>query len=183
MKETGFQRTCREDWKFFFPSSHFVKIPDSIRSSEHRFIPFKPYDSYILLGDYAFAFEFKYRNDFRAIPLSHFHQDISLLEVSRNGGISFYVIGIESKKGEERYEEYYTEGKFRMVFFLNPLFPLTWKTGITKLKNEKSIRIEELFKFSDFVVGRKRKENESGIKWRFDQFIDRILKQKKISLS
>lgn len=200
MIERDFQRICRKDWLYYFPSSHYVKIPDSIRveesegssnelkvldkskskgnnksyrGSKFRFIPFKPYDVYVLLEGKFLALEYKYSNNFRAISLKHFHQNDSLLEVRENMGMSYYVIGIESKKGKEKYrKDFYNNGKFHMAFFLNPNLPLLWAEDSNILDNDKSVKVEELFEFSDFVIGRNKGKESSRIHWRFDLFWD-----------
>lgn len=168
MNERNFGRIFRRDWFYFFPDSHFIKIPDSIRGSKHRFIPFKPYDNYALFEKKFFALELKYQRNFRAIPFKHFHQTDALLKVRENGGKSYYGIGIESEKGEELFRLYKQEGKYRMMFFLNPDYPRKWEERTINLKNKKSVRIEELFYFADFVITRRK--NEGKLRWELDEF-------------
>ena len=94
MRETVFQKEWRDSFKFYFPTAHFVKVPDMPRVGSSRFIPRKPYDCYVFFEKVFVAFELKWMKSLTGFPFGAVtqYQIESLMEVSRNRGGAYIVI-------------------------------------------------------------------------------------------
>jgi len=150
MKESDFHKEWRESWLYYYPDCHIVKVPDSIRSAESRFIPPKPYDFYLFYKSQYIAMELKLKNINRAISFNEVTewQEENLKLVELNGGIGLIVINFrgeieEPKKKSSTPKIGFSPGRHNIVMCI-PAW--TWR-NICKMTDKKSIRCSELYEF------------------------------------
>jgi penicillin-binding protein-related factor A (putative recombinase) len=94
MRETVFQKEWRLSFHYYFPTAHFVKVPDMPRVGDSRFVPRKPYDCYAFFEKVFAAFELKWMKSLTGFPFNAVtqYQVESLMEVYQNRGGAYIVI-------------------------------------------------------------------------------------------
>ena len=113
MRETVFQKEWRDSFKFYFPTAHFVKVPDMPRVGDSRFIPRKPYDCYVFFEKVFVAFELKWMKSLTGFPFGAVtqYQIESLMEVSQNRGGAYIVINYRNYEVSEKQQKQFNVGK------------------------------------------------------------------------